>query len=76
MARLEREQPERFAALLEAVAAAWALSPAVWAALGYEGQRDLDPAAYGDGEELLAPVLERGPLWRDPEPTTTTEEER
>jgi len=73
LARMERERPEQFTALLEAVVAAWALSPAVWEALGYAGQRDLDPAGLGTGEDLLAPVLERGRRWSDVAPASVGE---
>jgi hypothetical protein len=64
LAELERERPDLFAPLLEVVVGAWALSEPVWEALGYEGQRDLDPADHPIPEELFEPLLARGPHWR------------
>ncbi len=66
LAELEREQPDLFAPLLEVVVGAWALSEPVWDALGYEGQRDLDPAAHPIPEEIFEPLPARGPRWRQP----------
>lgn len=66
LAALERERPDLFTPLLEVVVGAWALSEPVWEALGYEGQRDLDPAAHPIPEELFQPLLARGPRWRQP----------
>jgi hypothetical protein len=63
---LERERLDLFAPLLEVVVGAWALSEPVWDALGYEGQRDLDPAAHPIPEELFQPLLARGPRWLKP----------
>jgi hypothetical protein len=66
LAALERERPDLFTPLLEVVVSAWALSEPVWDALGYEGQRDLDPAAHPIPEELFEPLLARGARWRQP----------
>jgi hypothetical protein len=66
LADLERERPDLFAPLLEVVVGAWALSEPVWEALGYEGQRDLDPTAFPIPEDLFEPLLARGPRWRPP----------
>ncbi|HEY0277047.1 MAG TPA: hypothetical protein VGC32_02140 [Solirubrobacterales bacterium] len=66
LADLERSRPDLFAPLLEVVVGAWALSEPVWEALGYEGQRDLDPADHPIPEELFQPLLVRGPRWRQP----------
>jgi hypothetical protein len=66
LATLERSRPDLFTPLLEVVVGAWALSEPVWEALGYEGQRDLDPAAYPIPEEIFEPLLARGPRWRQP----------
>lgn len=66
LADLERDRPDLFTPLLEVVVGAWALSEAVWEALGYEGQRDLDPAAFPIPEDLFEPLLARGPRWRPP----------
>jgi hypothetical protein len=63
---LEGDRPDLFAPLLEVVVGAWALSEPVWEALGYEGQRDLEPAAYPIPEEIFEPLLARGPRWRQP----------
>ncbi len=63
---LERDRPDLFTPLLEVVVGAWALSEPVWEALGYEGQRDLDPAAFPIPEEIFEPLLARGPRWRQP----------
>jgi hypothetical protein len=70
LAELERERPDLFTPLLEAVVGAWALSEPVWEALGYEGQRDLDPAAHPIPEDLFQPLLARGPRWRQPPEVT------
>jgi hypothetical protein len=70
LADLERERSELFTALLEVVVSAWALSEPVWEALGYEGQRDIDPAAHPIPEELFEPLLARGPRWRQPPEVT------
>lgn len=61
---LERQRPDLFTPLLEVIVGAWALSEPVWEALGYAGQRDLDPAAYPIPEDLFQPLLARGPRWR------------
>jgi hypothetical protein len=66
LADLERSRPDLFAPLLEVVVGAWALSEPVWEALGYEGQRDLDPADHPIPEEIFEPLLARGPRWRKP----------
>jgi hypothetical protein len=70
LAALERERPELFTPLLEVVVGAWALSEPVWDALGYEGQRDLDPAAHRIPEDLFQPLLARGPRWTKPPEVT------
>jgi hypothetical protein len=67
---LERERPDLFTPLLEVIVGAWALSEPVWEALGYEGQRDLDPAAHPIPEDLFPPLLARGPRWRQPPEVT------
>ncbi|MFT3864370.1 MAG: hypothetical protein QM729_08860 [Solirubrobacterales bacterium] len=66
LAALERKRPDLFTPLLEVIVGAWALSEPVWEALGYEGQRDLDPAAHPIPEDLFKPLLARGPRWRRP----------
>jgi hypothetical protein len=66
LADLERTRPDLFTPLLEVVVGTWALSEPVWEALGYEGQRDLDPAAYPIPEEIFEPLLARGARWRRP----------
>lgn len=66
LAGLERERPDLFSSLLEVVVGAWALSEPVWDALGYAGQRDLDPASHPIPEDLFQPLLARGPRWRKP----------
>ena len=66
LADFERSRPDLFAPLLEVVVGAWALSEPVWEALGYQGQRDLDPADHPIPEELFQPLLARGPRWRQP----------
>ena len=70
LAALERERPDLFTPLLEVVVSAWALSESVWEALGYEGQRDLDPAAHPIPEDLFQPLLARGPRWTQPPEVT------
>jgi hypothetical protein len=66
LADLECSRPDLFALLLEAVVGAWALSEPVWEALGYQGQRDLDPADHPIPEEIFEPLSARGPRWRQP----------
>jgi len=66
LADLERDRPDLFTPLLEVVVGAWALSEPVWEALGYAGQRDLDPAAFPIPEDLFEPLLARGARWRQP----------
>jgi hypothetical protein len=70
LAALERERPDLFTPLLEVVVGAWALSEPVWEALGYEGQRDLDPAAHPIPEDLFQPLPARGRRWRQPPEVT------
>jgi hypothetical protein len=70
LAALERDRPDLFTPLLEVVVGAWALSEPVWEALGYGGQRDLDPEAHPIPEELFQPLPARGPRWRQPPEVT------
>jgi hypothetical protein len=66
--RLEREEPEAFEALATAVAGAYFLNPEVRRLIGYPGQepRPIEPEEPPDYEQddLLASVVERGPIFR------------
>jgi hypothetical protein len=73
IARLEGEahEPERFQALLVVVFGAYYMTPEVRRRIGYPGQeaRPLDvmaDIATYINEGLLDPVVERGPVYRDP----------
>jgi hypothetical protein len=62
---LRARDPEAYAALTLALAAAYYLSPIVCELIGYSGPRRM--SAQADMEELkslLQPVLARGPAWR------------
>jgi hypothetical protein len=61
---LQRDDRAAFAALLEAVAAAYFLDERVSRLLGYR-QRDAVAMVFDDDlDELVAPVLARGPAYR------------
>jgi len=66
--RLEREEPEALEALATAVAGAYFLNPEVRRLIGYPGQepRPIEPEEPPDYEQddLLASVVERGPIFR------------
>lgn len=68
--RLAQEDPEAHAALTLVVVGAYYLHPRVRELLGYEGQtgEEVTPDEYLRyvSEGLLDPVLERGPIFRDP----------
>jgi hypothetical protein len=66
--RLEREEPEAFEALATAVAGAYFLNPEVRRLIGYPGQEARpivpeDPPDY-EQDDLLASVVDRGPIFR------------
>ena len=64
-----------FGALGEIAAAAYFLNPEVQQAIGYAGQgpRPIDPRPDYLDDDLLEPVLRRGPIYR-PTPRTTIHE--
>jgi hypothetical protein len=71
VARLELEDRDRFEALLVVVAGAYYMTPEVKLRIGYPGQEALptDVMASLDAyinEGLLDPVVERGPVYREP----------
>lgn len=70
LAELERHAPATQASLLLVIVAAYYMHPTVKAAIGYPGQeaRPVNALDYPDWmvEDLLAPVVARGPIWRDP----------
>ena len=75
LATLAAVEPENAAALQLAVVAGYYTDAAVRAAIGYPGQvakpmTAFDYPAYIE-EGLIDRVLERGPIWRDPEATST-----
>lgn len=66
--RLRSDDPESWQALTLAIAAAYYQSPTVRGLLGYTGpeRRPVDPSAPPDHADLLAPVIARGAIWRQP----------
>lgn len=64
--RLRSDDDEAFGALSLAIAAAYYISPDVCALTGYHGPQRIAPdtAALLADAELLAPVLDRGAIWR------------
>jgi len=70
LARLLDTDEDAYVALTTVVAAAYYQSPVVRERIGYPGQvaKTYDPYAYVQwvDEGLLDPVVERGPIWRDP----------
>ena len=63
VARLAAEEPELFEALTTAVAGGYFLSPDVRDRLGYPGQQAKKLEDDFD-QELLQPVIDRGPIFR------------
>jgi hypothetical protein len=63
VARLEAESPELFEALTTAIAGGYFLSPDVRERLGYPGQQAKKLQDDFD-QELLQPVIDRGPIFR------------
>lgn len=67
---LAHHAPSTHASLLLVIVAAYYMHPAVKTAIGYPGQeaRPVNARDYPDwmAEDLLAPVVARGPIWRDP----------
>jgi hypothetical protein len=61
--RLEAEDPALFEALTTAVAGGYFLSPDVRERLGYPGQQ-AKPLEDDFDQELLQPVIDRGPIFR------------
>jgi len=63
---LQTKDPTSFGVLAEVVAGAYFLDPQVCAAIGYHGQvpRPLDSTGDPINEELLRPVIARGPIYR------------
>lgn len=68
VARLQADEPELFEALTTAIAGGYFMSEDVCERLGYPGQQALELEDDHD-PALLAPVIERGPIYRPtPEP--------
>jgi hypothetical protein len=71
LADLARDAPATHASLLLVIVAAYYMHPSVKTAIGYPGQeaRPVNVLDYPDWmvEDLLAPVVARGPIWRDPD---------
>lgn len=68
IADLQANDPSAFGLLTEVVPNAYFMNPAVRELVGYPGQVGLDPdlAWPPDWLDLLEPVIERGPIYRDP----------
>ena len=68
IADLQANDPAAFALLTEVIPNAYFMNPAVREQVGYPGQVGLDPdlAWPPDWLDLLEPVIERGPIYRDP----------
>jgi hypothetical protein len=66
VAQLSTDDPAGFAVLVDAVVGAYFLAPAVRAAYGYPGQRQVpfDPGDASEYLDLLPVVIERGPIHR------------
>ena len=69
--RLSDEEPTEFHALSSVIAGAYLLVPAVRRAINYPGQ-ERRPARFDEAAEeimsgILDPVLERGPIYMDPD---------
>ena len=60
---LPERDPAGWTALTSAVVAAYYFNPEVCERIGYQGQRAL-PLGPPDHEDLLASVVERGPVYR------------
>lgn len=69
--RVLENEPEVLEALQLAIVGAYYADGDVRRRIGYPGQvaRPVDPHAYPDyvAEGLLDPIVERGPIWRDPD---------
>jgi|GEM_PF-576331 hypothetical protein len=76
LARLVNESPAVFEDFAFAVAGAYFLNPKIRKLLGYPGTKPAKNPAYSDeaehylSEDLLAPVLKRGPIYRPTPPET------
>ena len=66
VAELQKLDVDAFAVLTEVIAGAYFLNPTIRAAIGYQGQtpRPIDPQSDVVDDELLRPVIERGPIYR------------
>jgi hypothetical protein len=66
VAYLRSDDPEAFGVLAEITAAAYFMNPAVQRAIGYAGQgpRPIDPRPDYLDDDLLEPVIRRGPIYR------------
>ncbi len=68
IAELKADDPAGFGLLTDIVPNAYFMNPAVRDKVGYPGQVGLDPDLTWppDWLDLLEPVIERGPIYRDP----------
>ncbi len=65
LAELQTSEPATFTMLTEMVAGAYFMNPAVRALIGYPGQQAIAIKQVDEGlEELMAPVIQRGPIYR------------
>lgn len=69
LAELQTSAPASFGMLAELVAGAYLLNPAIRQLIGYPGQQAIPITGMDeDMDDLLAPVIQRGPIYR-PDPT-------
>jgi hypothetical protein len=68
IADLQANDPAGFGLLAEVVPNAYFMNPTVRGLVGYPGQVGLDPDLTWppDWLDLLVPVIDRGPIYRDP----------
>lgn len=78
IADLQANDPDGFGLLAEVVPNAYFMNPTVRELVGYPGQvgLEVDLAWPPDWLDLLEPVIERGPIYRDPDAVAPPAEAR
>ncbi|HLZ58404.1 MAG TPA: hypothetical protein VKR06_15810 [Ktedonosporobacter sp.] len=64
LAELQTLDPASFTMLTELVAGAYFMNPAIRKLIGYPGQRAVPITPEEDMQELIQPVIQRGPIYR------------